>query len=188
GAAPTAVARPLGRSVAVPPGVALAMPTGGKATPIKATYTHNPPASPGVDLPPGNGDVMPSTTVYYVFCLPTGQHYESNPAGDTNYENLLIRWANDMGSSQFHNLVTQYYGNNGTITNNVTFGGSWVDTAAYPHAGTTGDPLQDSDIQAEVTNAVTTSGWTEDISHIVAVFTANGIQECASFGCTFSAS
>src|SRR5262245_59349699 len=111
GAASTAVARPLGRSVAVPPGVALAVPTGGKATPIKATYTHNPPASPGVDLPPGNGDVMPSTTIYYVFWLPTGQHYESNAAGDTNYENLLIRWANDMGSSQFHNLVTQYYGN-----------------------------------------------------------------------------
>jgi uncharacterized repeat protein (TIGR01451 family) len=188
GAAPTAVARPLGRSVAVPPGVALAQPTGGKATPIKATYIHNPPLSPGVDLPPGNGDIMPSTTIYYVFWLPTGLHYESDAAGDTNYENLLIRWANDMGSSQFHNLVTQYFGNNGTITNNVTFGGSWTDTAAYPHAGTTADPLQDSDIQAEVTNAVTTNGWTEDINHMVAVFTANGIHECASFGCTFSSS
>ena len=188
GSAPAAVARPFSPSVAVPPGVALAQPTGGKATPIKATYVHNPPLSPGVDLPPGNGDVMPSTTIYYVFWLPTGQHYESNAAGDTNYENLLTRWAQDMGSSQFHNLVTQYFGNNGTITNNVSFGGSWSDTAAYPHAGTTADPLQDSDIQAEVTNAVTTNGWTEDINHMVAVFTANGIHECASFGCTFSTS
>jgi uncharacterized repeat protein (TIGR01451 family) len=151
------------------------------------SYTHRGPASPGVDLPPGNGDVMTSTTIYYVFWLPTGLHYEANTAGDTNYENLLVQWANDLGSSQFHNLVTQYYGNNGSITNNVTYGGSWTDTGAYPHAGTTADPLQDSDIQAEVTAAyAANAGWTEDINHIVAVFTATGIHECASFGCTFS--
>ena len=155
------------------------------------TYTHTPTPDSTKNLPPGSGPVMPSTTIYYDFWLPTGDHYESTAAGDTNYENLLTRWAQDVGSSQYHNLVTQYYGNNGGsqtfITNNVTFGGSWVDTAAYPHTGSTTDPLQDSDIQNEVHNAVTTNGWTEDISHIVAVFTATGIQECdGTQGCTFT--
>jgi uncharacterized repeat protein (TIGR01451 family) len=132
---------------------------------------------------------MPSTVIYYDFWLPTGQHYESNAAGDTNYESLLTQWAQDLGSSQFHNLVTQYSGTNGAITDSVSFGGSWVDTGtAYPHAGTTGDPLQDSDIQTEVHNAVTTNSWSEDATHIVAVFTATGIQECSGGSCTFSSS
>jgi len=55
----------------------------------------------------------------------------------------------------------------------------WVDTGtAYPHAGTTADPLTDANIQAEVHNAVTTNGWTEDVNHIVAVFkeTASGAK------------
>jgi uncharacterized repeat protein (TIGR01451 family) len=179
-----------------PPGYAMAEPThdypsrtrsASPSAPINASYTHTPASDSSQDLPPGNGQVMTSTTVYYDFWLPTGQHYEADAAGDTRYENLLIQWAQDLGGSQFHNLVTQYYGTNGTINNTVTYGGSSVNTAAYPHAGTTADPLQDTDIQAEVHNAVTTNGWTEDVNHMVAVFTANGIHECTSFGCTFSA-
>ncbi|MGZ6562135.1 MAG: hypothetical protein ACXVH1_21540 [Solirubrobacteraceae bacterium] len=170
-------------SAVSPPG-----PVASGAAPINASYAHTPAPNSGNDLPAGSGPVMPSTTIYYVFWLPTGQHYESNAAGDTNYENLLVRWAKDLGSSQYHNLVTQYSGTNGAITNAVTYGGSWTDTAAYPHAGTTGDPLQDGDIQTEVTNAVAANGWTEDLNHIVAVFTANGIQECQGSSCTFSSS
>jgi uncharacterized repeat protein (TIGR01451 family) len=182
------------------PGLALLAPLGGQkaqskpASPRAAcigTFTHSPAPNSSSNLPPGSGPIMPSTTIYYDFWLPTGDHYESDAAGDTNYENLLIRWAHDVGNTQYHNLVTQYSGNNGGsttfITNSVTFGGSWVDTAAYPHTGTTSDPLQDSDIQTEVHNAVTTNGWTEDINHIVAVFTATGIHECLSASsCTYS--
>jgi uncharacterized repeat protein (TIGR01451 family) len=182
-----------------PPGFAMAEPVAaptGSSTrapsptaPINAGYTHTPGPDPSQDLPAGNGPVMATTTIYYDFWLPTGQHYEANAAGDTNYENLLIQWAQDLGSSQFHNLVTQYNGTNGTISDTVAYGGSWVDTGtAYPHAGTTADPLQDSDIRTEVHNAVTTNGWTEDVNHIVAVFTANGIHECMGSSCTFSSS
>jgi uncharacterized repeat protein (TIGR01451 family) len=152
--------------------------------------SYTPPAvpSPGVDLPAGSGPIMPTMTIYYVFWLPTGDHYESNAAGDTNYENLLGQFAGDLGSNAYHNLLTQYNGTNGTISNSVAYGGSWVDTSVYPHAGSVADPLQDSDIQAEVSSAVATNGWTEDINHIVAVFTANGIQECnGGSGCTDSA-
>lgn len=181
-----------------PPGFAMAEPAAGSPVqhaaaapfgPVVGSYTHTPAPDSSQDLPPGNGNIMPTTTIYYDFWLPAGQQYESTAAGDTNYENLLTRFAQDIGSSQYHNLVTQYTGNNGTVSNTVTFGGSWVDTAtAYPHAGTTGDPLQDSDIQTEVHNAVTTNGWTEDSSHIVFVFTATGIQECNGSMCTFSSS
>ena len=155
--------------------------------PIVASYTHAPTPNPSNDLSPGSGDVMPTTTIYYDFWLPTGLHYEADAAGDTNYENLLIRFAQDLGGSQYHNLVTQYSGTNGTVSNTVTYGGAWTDTSAYPHAGTTGDPLTDGDIQTEVHNAFAANpSWTEDINHIVAVFTANGIQECMGGTCTFT--
>lgn len=178
-----------------PPGYAMSEPVRGAAAPrtaspakINASYTHSPAVDSGHDLPPGNGDVMTSTTIYLDFWLPAGQTFESTAAGNTNYENLIKQWASDLGGSQFHNLLTQYYGNNGSISNNVTFGGSWVDTTnAYPHAGTSADPLTDDDVQAEVTNAVTTNGWTEDTNHIVAVFTATGIQECGRGSeCTYT--
>src|SRR5216683_1100926 len=173
-----------------PPGYAMAEPVAGQSTRaavINASYTHTPAPNGGNDLPAGSGQVMTSTTIYYDFWLPTGQTYEGSASGDTKYENLLIRWAQDLGSTQYHNLITQYTGTNGTAGNSVTYGGSWVDTAtAYPHAGTIGDPLQDSDIRTEVTNAVTTNGWTEDVNHIVAVFTATGIHECMGGDCTYN--
>jgi uncharacterized repeat protein (TIGR01451 family) len=180
-----------------PPGFAMAEPIARTApgspaspqpaAPVNASYTHVPAPNPSNDLSPGNGPIMPTTTIYFDFWLPAGQHYESTAAGDTNYENLLIRFAKDIGSSQYHNIVTQYAGTNGTTGNPVTFGGSWVDTTTpYPHAGTTADPLKDSDIRTEVHHAAATNGWTEDINHIVAVFTATGIQECMGSLCTFS--
>jgi uncharacterized repeat protein (TIGR01451 family) len=151
--------------------------------PGSASYSHAPAPNSSNDLSPGSGPVMTSLTLYFDFWLPSGQQYESTSAGDTNYENLLIGWAQNLSvaSSQYHNLLTQYSGTNGTIGNNVAFGGSWVDTATpYPHAGTTADPLQDGDIQTEVHNAATTNGWAEDGSHMIVVFTATGIQECDS--------
>ena len=158
-----------------------------EAPPAPESYTHTPAPDPSKDLLAGSGQVMTSTTIYYVFWLPTGLHYEADAAGDTNYENLLTRWANDLGSSQFLNLISQYSGTNGTVGTSVTFGGSWTDATAYPHAGTTADPLTDSDIQTEVKSAVAANAWTEDVNHIVAVFTANGIQECQGSKCTSSA-
>ena len=53
---------------------------------VIGSYTHVPAPNSGGDLPPGSGPVMPTTTIYYDFWLPTGQHYESNAAGDLNYE------------------------------------------------------------------------------------------------------
>src|SRR5260370_40758666 len=71
-----------------PPGFALTQPVAGSPTglaprvaaPSNASYTHTPAPNPGNDLPPGSGPIMPSTTLYYDFWLPTGQHYESHSA------------------------------------------------------------------------------------------------------------
>jgi uncharacterized repeat protein (TIGR01451 family) len=183
-----------------PPGFALvrqdahAAPT---QTPITGSYTHTPAVNSSQNLPPKSGSIMPTTTIYYDFWLGTGgASFEGTAAGDTSFENLLTRFAQDLGGTAYHNIVTQYYGNNGGsttyISNTVTFGGSWVDTTnAYPHAGTQADPLTDGDVTAEAARAVAANGWTEDLSHIVAVFTGNNIEECdgdptnSGTNCTF---
>ncbi|GAC1634671.1 MAG: hypothetical protein NVS4B2_21590 [Chloroflexota bacterium] len=190
--ASAAVTLPALAPIVGPPGYAMGGPAAGPTRstgPINASYTHTPAPDSSQNLPAGSGNIMPSATVYYVFWLGTaaGATYEGSAAGNTNYESLLARFASDLGATQYHNLVTQYSGSNGTISNNVSLGGSWVDTTnAYPHAGTTADALQDGDIQAEVARAVKANGWTEDLSHIVAVFTATGIQECNGSQCTYS--
>ncbi|MDQ1420280.1 MAG: hypothetical protein QOJ52_2242 [Acidimicrobiaceae bacterium] len=143
---------------------------------------QSPAANPASDLVQGSGPVMTNPVIYNVFWLPAGQHYESDnlATSDTRYENLLNRFAQDVGGNDFYNIVTQYSGSNGTPANAVTFGGSWVDTAAYPHAGTQADPLLDVDIQNEATNAATTNGWTSDINHIYLVYTGLNVFECQS--------
>jgi hypothetical protein len=60
----------------------------------------------------------------------------------------------------------------------------FVDTRAYPHAGTAADPLLDADIQTEVTNIITTNSLTPGLNTEFFVFTGANVAECASFGCT----
>ncbi len=147
-----------------------------------ASNAQSPAPVPGNDLIQGTGPIMKNPVIYNVFWLPTGHHYESDAlaSSDTRYENLINRWAADIGGSNYYNLVTQYPGSNGTPANAVTFGGSWVDTAAYPVAGTQAAPLLDSNIQAEATNAATTNGWVQDGNHIYLVYTGFNVFECQS--------
>lgn len=153
-----------------------------------ATPAQVPAPNPGSDMTNHGGNVMLSPVVYNVFWLPAGQHYESaaSAASDTSYENLLDRWAGDVGGNDFYNIVAQYPGSNGTPSGNVSLGGSYTDTTAYPHAGTQADPLSDGDIHGAVDRAVTHFGSPRDLNTIYMVYTALGIEECFSAtSCTF---
>jgi hypothetical protein len=125
---------------------------------------------------------MVNPVIYNIFWLPANQHFETaaTAASDTAYENLMNRFAGDIGGNPYYNMLTQYPGSNGTPANAVTFGGSRVDTTAYPHAGTAADPLQDADVRAAVDRAITAQTWTADLNHIFFVYTARNIQECFS--------
>src|SRR5215831_10579771 len=64
-------------------------------------YVHAPAAGSQPDLGPGSasGSVIKQLTVYPVFWLPSGQHYE--PGGtaqsDADYEQLVQQWIEDVG-------------------------------------------------------------------------------------------
>ncbi|MEU1600910.1 choice-of-anchor P family protein [Streptomyces sp. NPDC005708] len=163
----------------------------GKATSptVAPSYTHEPAPAPSYDLPRGTGPVMHSITISLVFWLPPGRHFEADPNRDAAFENLQQRWVQDTGNTPFYNLLTQYYDDSGHISNSVSFGGSYVDTRAYPHDGTMARPLTAGDITDEVSHAVAAKGWAEDSTHLVAVFTGRDVQQCsvpdAPNGCTF---
>lgn len=120
------------------------------------------------------GPVMHTLQAFTIFWAPAGHSIAAS------YENLLNRYFGDVGGSSFYNIVTQYYDNPGTvhIQNQSTLGGTWVDTTAYPHAGTGSDPLQDSDIQASAARAIAQNNWPTGTSNMFFVFTPQGVESC----------
>ena len=167
--------------------------TTGFAAPTTGSNAQTPAPNPGGDLNPpssnGNGPVMHTPTAYLIFWLPAGQHFEpaATSATDSAYENLMVRFFQDVGSTNFYNVVTQYPDASGAPQNIVTLGGSTVDTTAYPKAGDNANPLQDSDIRNEVHSVATAKGWTEDGEHEFLVYTGNNVRECmGATSCNYS--
>ena len=167
-------------------------PAGAAATPHAATPAvvpaQTPAPNPGSDMTFHGGNIMPSPTIFNIYWLPAGQHYESaaTTASDNSYRNLLDRWAGDVGGNNFYRIVAQYSGANGAPNNSVAFGGSYTDTTAYPHAGTQADPITDGNIHDAVDRAVTHFGSSRNLNTFYMVYTALGIEECFNAtSCTF---
>jgi hypothetical protein len=140
------------------------------------------------------GPTMQTARVHLIFWLPAGTQFDSTVMdGIGNYQTLLERFVNDVSATGYLDIVTQYPGacdpNQCVLSNGpgvVSLGGSFLDTRAYPHAGTQMDPLQDSDIQNEITHAIAVNGWTAGVDAEFFVLTGAGIEECSGSGCTFN--
>jgi hypothetical protein len=143
------------------------------------------------------GSVQHDPTFYAVYWLPSGDNFEPGVAGgNAQYENRIDTFLGDVKQTNLANVVSQYYdcsgpgGTEASVGTGSTFGGSWVDTSAYPNGeGTNTNVLQDQDIQNEVANAFTAnSNWQPGVSTTVFVFTAWGAAMCfndpGTNGCT----
>jgi hypothetical protein len=138
------------------------------------------------------GTVVHRLTAYLIYWLPSGYVFEPH-GSDSRFERLTEQYMRDVGGTPFYNILSQYYDDvGGPVRNVVTLGGTYVDTARYPTAGTVGDPLLDSDISNEIERVVSLKqgAWTSDPDHIYFLFTGYNVQECsgttASDGCTFN--
>ena len=58
------------------------------------------------DLVNNGGPVMQPRTVFLIFWLPSGFHYDSSntPAADTKYEGLMSQFFTDMPGSVYFNI------------------------------------------------------------------------------------
>ena len=155
-------------------------PTTASAASIPATSSHKPHLllhpvlmKPNVvtpfvtNLSYHGGPVMTGTTnAYAIFWEPTG-----NVA--TNYNSLIQRYFGDIGGSSLYHNNIQYTNSSGGYASNATFAGSWVDTKAYPRS-----PLLDSDIQSEVSRALSSKGWRSSSNNLFFVFTQRNENIC----------
>jgi hypothetical protein len=140
----------------------------------------------------GGGPVVHSLTVYTIFWQAPGYHFEAPYGGpgttvaDFRYEGLIDRFFADAGSTPYYNIMTQYSDQSGPVQNTVTFGGSVVDLGKLNQfnpsdLGTAAQPLQDSDIQAVITQAATDRSWPLGSPNVeYFVFTPATVHSCYS--------
>jgi len=138
-------------------------------------------AAPAGPLLYKNGPLMSTPNAYAIYWLPNGFHFEASgtAADDARYEALINSFFRDISASSMFQLLTQYSTPTFSIQNRVSFGGAWLDTTAYGHAGSASDPLHDGDIQAAVSRAIAANpAWAPGSNAEFFVYTARNINSC----------
>lgn len=141
------------------------------------------------------GQVMHGYTAYLIYWLPHGYAFEPN-GSDQRYMNLTSQYFQDVGGTPFAHLLTQYWDTTGFASDAISLGGTYVDTQPYQHCqgasactpahASMADPLQPSDISAEVSRAQTANHWTGGATTEFFVYVGDGVQACISTSiCTY---
>jgi hypothetical protein len=151
----------------------------------------------------GGATLQGPITVYIIQWLPPGIVADSArlllPDADNRFSFEPLY---QLSGSAYLNIATQYYENCGSsqcaLSNRpgAVQIHEVVDTRPYPHAGTTADPLQDSDIQVEITQAIIQNAFPVDVNTVFFVVTGvikntgQPVQECnpGLLSCTFGGS
>ena len=136
------------------------------------------------------GPTMHISISYTIFWLPSGKNFGQTSSNNSAYMSLINRFLNDTSDTSYYNILSQYPDNiSGTPLDKSILGGSYLDTIPYPVDGTQANPLHDSDIQTEVTNAIKANNWVPGPNKMFHVFTGYGIESCfdpTNFACTFT--
>lgn len=137
------------------------------------------------------GPVMQSPTVFLIFWLPIGFHYDQTVGGgDNNYENLIARFFTDISTGSYLTVASQYPGtcsppNIPTQQNcfgPVTLGGTFLDTRPYIHQGTTPGTavVTELDVESEVGTIMTAHNIVPTgLNMEFFVFVGGGVTNCS---------
>jgi Bacterial Ig-like domain (group 3)/PKD domain len=166
-------------------------------------------------VPPGGtatvswhgGPVMHTTAVYTIFwqpaSLPSG--VSAFPTGAHGYQTTVNDYYTDVAAdsgkpSNVFSVDPQYTDGSGAAQYSDTFGGTYLDTSAYPaNDCTDGDGaghntpvcFTDADLQSEVQKDVAAKGWPTGLGALYVVFTPQGVGNCfdtnAADGCAYFA-
>ncbi len=107
------------------------------------------PADSSTNMSYHGGPVMRAPVNYLIFWQPSGTTF------GTNYQTLNERYFQDVRGTPFYNIATQYGDSSGVaVPNSASYGGTWVDTNAFPHAGTDADAVTDGDLHTAINDAI----------------------------------
>lgn len=135
------------------------------------------------------GPVMHTNRTYAIFWVPSGFTMTST------YRSIITKFLQDVAAdsgktSNVYYSTTQY----SSILYSSTFGGSYVDTAAFPASGCTDSVsattvcLSDAQLRSEISRIITLNGWPRGAANMYFMFTAKNAGSCYSAGsCAFSA-
>ena len=123
--------------------------------------------------------VMRSNTTYAIYWSPSGHPI------DPSYETSVNRYLSDVAAASgsqtnVYSVATQYYDSTGFIAYQSRFGGSDVDTDAFPASGchVTATCLTDSQLRAEIQKVITAKGWTDGPNSLFFILTPDGVTSC----------
>jgi hypothetical protein len=134
------------------------------------------------------GPIMPTIEIYDIFWV--GALQGGGTASLTShYETVEESLANDYAGHSVDNNNTQYDQTSpttyvsglSTLAAGESFGGSYVDTDAFPASGCTDsatpkDCITDAQLQAEIAKVLKVKGWTGGLNKIFLVYTGQVIR------------
>lgn len=135
------------------------------------------------------GDTLDSPTVYALFWLPRGQHFEQGKSSDRRYMHYVSEYLRLIGGTRYLKTITQYtVPYNTYVGDSVKFGGSVLDQSPFPWPPTRSHPLKNKNL-VEMADANATSRWMQiagDETSIVFLFLPKGALACShGAGCNF---
>ena len=103
-------------------------------------------------------------------------------AYETGVNGFLQDVAHDSGgANNVYSAATQYSDNTGSIAYNQTFGGTYVDTSAFPSNGcttVTATCLTQAQLVTEISSALTANGWTASGSNLFIILLPADVDTC----------
>jgi hypothetical protein len=124
--------------------------------------------------------VMHTNTTYAIYWVP------SDSSVQPGYETAVNRYLSDVAAASgsqtnVYSVATQYYDATGFISYKSTFGGSYVDTDAFPTSGcsaTAPHCLTDQQLQDEIQHVIGLRGWQPGPDALFFILTPDGVGSC----------
>jgi hypothetical protein len=129
--------------------------------------------------------VMRTNTVYAIYWMPSGSSCDA--VSCAAYENTVNQYFTDVADasgtkSNVYSDDTQYNDATGPIAYDSTFGGSYVDTSAFPANGCTDGSkpvcVSNQALEAEIQSVVTAQHWPIGKTSLFFVLLPSGIGSC----------
>ena len=125
------------------------------------------------------GPVMHSNETFAIYWVPSG--YTVDGTYKTAIDGYLTDVAAASGqATNVYSVGTQYYDTTGSVAYQSTFGGSVIDTDAFPANGcsVTATCLTDSQLQNEIQHEIAVNHWPEGLGSLFFILTPSGVGSC----------